>query len=57
MQFKYYMELWGQTLVVIVIAWVDIFQKKTISENNFVCQSKNHCPKPKIKSVFFDFHH
>ena len=32
MQFIYYTQLWLQNVVVIVIAWVDMFQKITISE-------------------------
>ena len=55
MQFIYYMELWGQALVVTVIAWIDIFQKITILENHFLCQTKNHCPKTQIN--FFYFRH
>ena len=40
-QFIYYIKLWGQALVVIVIAWVDnIFQKITISEYHFVARLK-----------------
>ena len=46
MQFIYYTQLWLQNVVVIVIAWVDMFQKITISEYHFVWQTKNHCLKP-----------
>lgn len=40
------MELWRQTLVVTVIAWIDNFQKITISRYHFVCQTKNYWPTP-----------
>ena len=39
-QFIYYIKLWGQALVVIVIARVDIFQKIIISEYHFVARLK-----------------
>ena len=56
MQIMYYIELWGQSLDVIVITWVNIFQKKPISELRPFSQIKNHCPKPQQNqfSLIFD---
>ena len=51
----FYMELWGQIQVVIVIAWVNIFQKIPFSGYYyFVSQNENLLPKLKKKSTFYE---
>ena len=55
-EIRKYMDLWGWTLVVIVIPCVDIFQKIVISEYHCVSQTQIDCPTPQSNqfSLIFD---